>query len=521
MTMPNKTAPHTPTIRARIALIVVACVLPMACMAAFLILFNYSRERAEVARDALNRTRATVDALDQELVSTITALKVLGGTSLLADKDLARFHARASHAVDDLQATNIVMLDRKGQMLLSTSNPYGEALPKLAQSPLLDTILRTGQPGVSNLFMSPLKNRLILTVAVPVRIDGSVAYALNAVLKPARFNTILRQQGLRDSWRAVIVDAKGTIVARSHDIERYLGKKPTANFLERIGSDKETQFESTTLDGVPVLTVFSRSRQFGWTVAVGVPLAELTAGLVETLVRLVLLTIVVLAACLGLVWHIGGSIAHSVQALLGPAKALGSGEIHTAPAFYFLEAEAFFESLMLADATLHKAKYKSHHDPLTGLANRSLFGHFLDQQLAACRQGHATLVLLYIDLDGFKAVNDRYGHDIGDKLLCMASDRINTSCRDSDVAARLGGDEFAVGLINADIDSARIFSDRLIEKLSSPYHLGELRLTAVSASIGIALHGPGLDTADALLQAADAAMYQAKALGKRRYSCAS
>ncbi len=200
--------------------------------------------------------------------------------------------------------------------------------------------------------------------------------------------------------------------------------------------------------------------------------------------------------------------------------ALRSGAMKAPPPLYFSEAAQFYESLRHASLTLQQARYEAHHDPLTGLANRALFSHFLDQQLAMSRQTAAQIVLLYIDLDGFKAVNDGLGHAVGDQLLKVAAERIRAACRASDVAARLGGDEFVVALIDTDMDSACAFAARLIDKLSAAYQCGQASITSVSASVGLAASGSELETAQSLINLADAAMYRAKALGKRRYDCA-
>ncbi|MFG2329172.1 putative bifunctional diguanylate cyclase/phosphodiesterase [Streptomyces sp. NPDC048604] len=166
-------------------------------------------------------------------------------------------------------------------------------------------------------------------------------------------------------------------------------------------------------------------------------------------------------------------------------------------------------------------RHNAEHDPLTDLPNRALFTERVRLALTGRRAGDAGAAVLFIDLDGFKGVNDRLGHQAGDELLIQAARRLQDSVRAGDTAARLGGDEFAA-LILGDggrDQSAREcqiheIADRLRLTLSQPYRVegAEVR---VAASIGVAFAEPGISAGD-LLRNADLAMYRAKAAGKDR-----
>jgi diguanylate cyclase (GGDEF)-like protein len=147
------------------------------------------------------------------------------------------------------------------------------------------------------------------------------------------------------------------------------------------------------------------------------------------------------------------------------------------------------------------------YDPLTGLANRAFFREQLQQAAAQRHDPPRTTVLLFVDLNDFKSVNDRYGHDAGDSVLKALGTRIQRSIRAGDGAARLGGDEFAVLLTSGvEPEEAVNAAERLLQSISEPIELERGQLS-VSASIGISL---GSD-ADEMLKEADAAMYRAKA----------
>jgi diguanylate cyclase (GGDEF)-like protein len=169
---------------------------------------------------------------------------------------------------------------------------------------------------------------------------------------------------------------------------------------------------------------------------------------------------------------------------------------------------------------LMAAQHRANHDGLTSLANRSLFDAMLGNHLAMCRRNKTNLAILYIDLDGFKPVNDVHGHATGDEVLRAVAARLKSAIRDSDVAARLGGDEFGVILVNAGLEAAQGVAAKLIDALSIPYSLGSLTLD-ISASIGIAGYPESGTTSEALSHRADEAMYKAKAAGKRSYAVAS
>ncbi|MFC4047474.1 diguanylate cyclase domain-containing protein [Dactylosporangium siamense] len=160
------------------------------------------------------------------------------------------------------------------------------------------------------------------------------------------------------------------------------------------------------------------------------------------------------------------------------------------------------------------------HDPLTGLVNRILLHERVEHAMAThARAGHSFAVL-FVDLDGFKPVNDTFGHAAGDQLLCQVAQRLTRCVRSSDTVARYGGDEFAILAEHlASPDDALITADRIIAALIPPHDLNGTPVT-VSASIGVALGGDHAGTDD-ILRAADDAMYQAKAAGKGRTALAS
>ena len=158
-------------------------------------------------------------------------------------------------------------------------------------------------------------------------------------------------------------------------------------------------------------------------------------------------------------------------------------------------------------------------DPLTGLANRTSLGASLEQAVnRARRRSSSKIAVLYIDLDGFKQVNDVHGHDTGDALLVETAQRLRKHLRSSDLIARHGGDEFLVVLEDLqDLRPVEIVAKKLLAELGRPYALAGQEL-GVTASIGISVLPDDAVDARTLLKHADTAMYAAKQAGKNTMS---
>lgn len=162
--------------------------------------------------------------------------------------------------------------------------------------------------------------------------------------------------------------------------------------------------------------------------------------------------------------------------------------------------------------------YMAHHDTLTGLANRAVFLERIEQGFARLQSHGEDFCVLMLDLDRFKAVNDSFGHPIGDSLLKAAAFRLRFCVRATDTIARLGGDEFAI--IRTDVagrrDEVSALAERILRSISAPYDL-DGRKVAVGTSIGIAMAPGDAANADQLMQKADLALYRAKSEGRNGY----
>lgn len=508
-----------PTIRSRLALLVIACVVPASLMAVLLISYGYQRERDRLVRDSIATARAMVQAIDRELTSIRLAAEVLSSSPHLESGNTAAFYGQAQRVMRRQVGDNAVLSDAAGQQLINTIRPLGEQLPRHGNPEQLRKVFETGRPVVSDVYVGGVLRRPLMSIDVPVFRDGKVVYDLSIGILPDRFLRILSDQRLPPQWISAVFDSTGTIVARTHEMERFVGKKGAPMLVNRMGEISEGSLETTSVEGIPVLSVFSRSAVSSWTVAIGIPTRDLTNELWQSLWWFIPGVAILLVSSLGVAWAIGGRISRSIHGLTEPALALGAGQTVTVPSFHLKEADEVGQALMKASRMLQEAQHRAHHDVVTGLANRALFNEIVDQQVAICHRTGAELAVLYIDLDDFKAVNDAYGHATGDGILCEVAARLRHRIRGSDVAARIGGDEFAIVLVDTGMEAAAMLAGELVDSFLMPYRIGPLTIE-ISASVGVAGYPHSGTSSEALLHSADEAMYRAKAAGKRRVAVA-
>lgn len=183
------------------------------------------------------------------------------------------------------------------------------------------------------------------------------------------------------------------------------------------------------------------------------------------------------------------------------------------PLFYLDLIKRLHELNEQLNTELNNARFAATHDAMTGLYNRSFFFDAVERKLATDR---ASLAVVFVDLDGFKAVNDSCGHHCGDALLRHIADTLSALAGDGDVVARLGGDEFALLLDGAQAADAEQFARQVILAVDRPLKLDECEVS-VTASVGISLGGRDGQDSDTLVRAADTAMYQSKHSGKNRF----
>ena len=208
-----------------------------------------------------------------------------------------------------------------------------------------------------------------------------------------------------------------------------------------------------------------------------------------------------------------------VAGRLGDVTTFGRGDLALLETFgrhvaTSLERGRLEETLRQVTDLKEQLRHQTLHDALTGLPNRTLFLDRARQAVEVAARSQAWPAVLYLDLDGFKPVNDEYGHDVGDAVLRTIATRLRGCLRPADTAARLGGDEFAV-LLGGPLDAQGISRvvDRIRAQFDVPVDLGEGHVAKIGASIGIAVGSVDVEDADRLIRQSDIAMYAAKRSG--------
>lgn len=503
------------TIRVRLTLLVLACVLPAFLMAVAWTVYEHNRSRSQLIAEAFTLVRAMIASVDRDLAGTQAALAALATSPAFGESNWPQVFQQAEAVQRNQGVVNLLAFDRSYQQRLNTLRPLGSKLP-VDRNPVVQRVFATDRPGVSDIFIGPVLGKPLIGVVVPVRVSGATRYALAASFSPERLAELLQQQRLPAGWYGVIFDSRARIVAGLRGLENQVGEPAVPELAKRIAQKAEDTLEITARDGTPVRAVFSKSEVTGWTVALGIPIDAIEEQLPRRLAWILAGTALLLLGSLALAWRIGGRIATSIQQLVDPALAVGAGKLVSVPRLDLKEADEVGMALTRASQMLASAHHKANHDGLTGLANRALLEEVLRHELAvADRAGRQTCVL-YVDLDGFKPVNDRHGHAAGDEILRLVAMRLKSVIRESDLAARLGGDEFAVVLPDTGLEGSKVAANRILERISSPYSVAGHTI-GLSASVGIAPAPRGVDT-DAVLVLADEALYLAKAAGKGQYA---
>ena len=316
---------HTLGIEARLVILVLATVLPLVGLASFAMLRTVDDERARIQRDVRERVENLLADVDRQITSIQAELRVLAVSPSLQTGDLATFDRQMREALK-IQGTSIVLHDTKAQQLISTNRPFGEPLPHATNSEMLDRVVETGKPQISDLIIGAVLRRPILTVGVPVFRDGAVAYVLAMGLGPEILSALLQEQNLSPDWTAAIFDRQGLTLARTRDLDRFIGQPAAPMLLKQMAGAVESWFPNVTKDGIPVYSTFRRSPISGWTVAIGLPREFVDAPLRRAQWLAFGGGAAVLAVSLALAWWMARAIRRPVEALTVAARALGSGE---------------------------------------------------------------------------------------------------------------------------------------------------------------------------------------------------
>jgi signal transduction histidine kinase/CheY-like chemotaxis protein len=315
---------HALSIHTRLMMLTLATVLPLVAVGGFAIMRTVDDQKLQVEQDIGRTVDGLLGDIDRQIAAIEAELQVLAVSPSLQSEDLYPFYQQMNAALP-LQGTSLVLLDTKGQQLLSTNRPFGAPLPRAPNTEMSERIVATGKPQVSDLAMGAVLHRPIVAVGVPVFRDGKVAFILVMGLGSEILSRLLHQPDLSADWVVAIFDRKGIIVARNRELDRFLGKPAAPIIREAITGPVERWIPNVTSEGIRVYSTFRRSAVTGWTVAIGVP-----RGFVDTPRRRAQFLafgggVAVLALSLFLAWWMAQAIRRPVEALTAATKAVASG----------------------------------------------------------------------------------------------------------------------------------------------------------------------------------------------------
>lgn len=517
------TLPWTPSIRVRIAVLVVACILPASVATGLLALSSHERERARIEQTLISASQTLSLVVERDFAAIAAALQALSTSRAIDGGDLATVYAQAKEVLAQSPGVNILLIDLPGQQLINTARPFGHALPKEKQSPLMMKVWETAKPSITDLFWGPVLKKHLVAMVVPVLRDGTVAGFLSMSLDASHLANVLEQHRLPPGWTATVLDGRNTVATRTAAPEGIVGGKGPPELQAMAAGQGVAMLGG----GMPALAAFTRSSSLGWTVLVEMPEAILQAELQRSLWLNLAGASVLLVFGLLLAGQIGRGITNPILALIAPSLAIGRGDPVCLPPLPLREAQQVAEALVMAEGLLRqreaerdRARQDALTDGLTGLPNRRRFDETLATECRRQRRGRTPLALLLIDVDHFKLYNDAYGHPAGDACLRRVAKVLAAELgRSSDLPARYGGEEFAVILPETDHAGALAIAERLraaVAALQMP-HAASKSAAMVTISLGVASVPQGQDAdPGTVLAAADDRLYQAKAGGRNR-----
>lgn len=476
------TLPGAPSSRPRLEMVLIAGVLLVLLTAAGAVLGNrtYRQARQEVITRAEFAAGTAALETNAYLSASITMLDVLAATPAVrtGDPEQIRQHVLDASAIAP-ELGGVIWSDSAGVVQVRTGASLLDASVSRPQAEAIARVMAGRRPAVGPIFGSAAAGGPFVFIAVPVFGEQGQA---NGVLAGMLTLSTLQERlvGFRPAAAGVvgIVDAGGRGLADNSDAPAPV---TAGSVFGRGRGDSRGVFENTAgLQGEPGRLLAYASVPTGdWLVVTEQPSGDAFAPA-------------------------RASFITSLTALVAVALAGMAGVIA-------MDRRG-------RDEREQRLTHQAFHDGLTGLPNRMLFMDRLAHALTSLRRRNGRVAVLFLDLDGFKAINDSMGHATGDAMLSAVSERLVATFRINDTVSRYGGDEFAVLVedVAHDADILRL-AERCVDRVSRPLQIHGRSVT-VNASIGVAICDPsrGFLSAGELVREADDALYQAKAAGKGR-----
>ncbi|HTH16190.1 MAG TPA: diguanylate cyclase [Magnetospirillum sp.] len=493
------------------------------------------RQQTELAAVTTHAETAAA-AVGQRIERVVATLAVLAQSDAALSGDLAALHAHARRMLPaNPDAIAIALIGPEGQQVFNTLQPYGKQLPPSGDIATARQVFDTGRPAVSGPFKGTVSNKWVASVGVPLVRDGKVVYCLRMLFAVDSLAHLLAGRQTSPDWLVSLFNADAVIVARTLSPETTVGTPASATIADKLRSGRYGVARGVTKEGVVVVTALVQVPGWPWTVASSVPSDVLDAPLRRWMRMVIPGALFLIALAAASAWWLSAHLVRQVRAAARATRALDEGAdplhhggsieefIQMGKALASVKQRAVRTNLALADALVENQQVKAdlasaRQDPLTGIPARSLFLELAEAAgNRATRTPGEALALMFVDLDGFKQVNDRLGHQRGDEVLGATAQVLRHCVRDSDTLGRMGGDEFAICVTAAAATIEQVAANVASRIVDGVAGIGD----GIGCSIGIFVCPPGQADIAVAIKGADEAMYQAKRAGKNRFSMVS
>ena len=525
--------PFQMSIRRWLLLLALVAGLPLFVFSTYTVVALGRAQQDAIRAELLQRTEATANAVRERLATTTGSLVSIAASDEALRDDLPGLYEHARRVVQqNPDAAAVTLIGPDLRMVFHTMVPLGAPTFPTNRPEAARKVFETGRPVASGPFVGPVTGKVVTVVGVPVFRGGKVAYCLRMVLRSESLNELLAGQALPPEWTAAVTDAEGTLVARTRAPDLYVGQPAAAAVLEALRAGRRGIFDGRIKEGTPSRLAMVDVPGWDWKVAIAVPTATLNAPFYRSLAALVASGVLfTMLAALAARW-LSLRIIRQVRDVAAASRALQQGRRLPRPSVDIRELDQMGEALSAVDVRERQTRLaldsmiarhrevsgelmRARRDALTGLPGRALFHDGVEEARRLIGEDPAQqLALLFIDLDGFKHLNDSLGHEQGDQVLLQVALVLKEITRETDIAARIGGDEFAV-CVAAPRDAiggiAESVAIRIVNRVAEIGH-------GISCSVGIALWPDGCGDLASVMKRADAAMYEAKRLGKNRHA---
>lgn len=412
-------------VRSHLALLVFAVVAPLVVFSAAVLNYMIDAERQAVLRGMQELARATLLIMDKEMTVSMATARSLSGSRSLAEGDFEEFYRQAKHA-NSGRAANLALIDESGQQLLNTAVAFGANIPAPTEvtRKRVAAMFAENQPGYTNLLKGRATRKYIVAAEFPVQIEDKRRFLVNVWMFADHLNALIPKRDVPKSWLISVFDRDGVTIARNIDGDKFIGELPLEKQRKVVLSGYEGASRGAVRGGMEVYGYWYRSPTTGWTVAVGVPVAEVHHAAVHSVSLTILgFAVAILVAILGAIL-ISRRLVRAICKVSESATLLGTSKVPPIEPLQVAEMNELQLSLHQAGRMLAESE-----------ASRARHLEDCEKARAAAEQAQAVAEEQNRSKDEFLAM---LGHELRNPLAAIASGVtvLNLSNVSSELAAK-------------------------------------------------------------------------------------